>query len=79
MRELSLIAAGRGYSLISVRGLLIVVAFLVEEQGLQGARASVVGTRGLSSCCSRALEHRLSSSGAWDKLLDQSSPFWESQ
>ena len=71
--------ASGGYSLISVRGLLIVVAFLVEEQGLQGARASVVGTRGLSSCCSRALEHRLSSSGAWDKLIDQSSPFWESQ
>ena len=55
------------------------VAFLVEEQGPQGARASVVGARGPSSCCPRALEHRLSSSGAWDKVLDQSSPFWESQ
>ena len=55
------------------------VAFLVVEQGLQGARASVAGTRGLSICCSLALEPRLSSSGARDKWLDQSSPFWESQ
>ena len=30
-----------------------------------GARASVVVTRGLSSCGLRALEHRLSSCGAW--------------
>ena len=32
---------------------------------LQGAWDSVVVARGLSSCNSRALEHRLSSRGAW--------------
>ena len=30
-----------------------------------GARALVVAARGLTSCGSRALEHRLSSCGAW--------------
>ena len=34
-----------------------------------GARASVVVACGLSSCGSRALEHRLSSCGAWASLL----------
>ena len=34
-----------------------------------GARASVVVACGLSSCGSRALEHRLSSCGAWAQLL----------
>ena len=40
------------------------------ERGLLcGARASVVVARGLSSCSSRALEHRLSSCGARAELL----------
>ena len=34
-----------------------------------GVRASVVATRGLSSCGSRALECRLSSCGTWAQLL----------
>ena len=34
-----------------------------------GTQASVVVARGLSSCGSRALEHRLSSSGKWASLL----------
>ena len=43
--------------------LLIAVASLVAEQELQGSRASVVAVRGLRSCSSRTLEHRLSSYG----------------
>ena len=43
----------RTYSLVAVRGLLIVVPTLVA------------GAQGLSSCFSRALEHRLSSCGTW--------------
>ena len=34
-----------------------------------GTEASVAVARGLSSCVSRALEHRLSSCGAWAYLL----------
>ena len=37
-----LIAASGGYSLVAVCGLLIVVASIVAEHGLQGAQASVV-------------------------------------
>ena len=85
-----------GLLLVAVHGLLIVVASLVAEHGLQhadfsscstqaqqlqhmGPRAcglqqlrlvgSVVVACGLSSCGSRALEHRLSSCGAWAQLL----------
>ena len=36
---------------------------------LQGAWASVVAARGLSSCASQALEHRLRSCAAWAQLL----------
>ena len=32
---------------------------------LQGAWASVIAARGLSSCASQALEHRLRSCAAW--------------
>ena len=49
----------------ALRGLLVAVASLVMERALQGAWDSVVVARGLSSCNSRALEHRLSSRGAW--------------
>ena len=38
---------------------------LVGEHRLCGARASAVVARGLSSCSSRALEHRLSSCEPW--------------
>ena len=50
-------------------GLLIVLASLVLEHRLQGARASVVKACGLSSCGSQALEHRLSSCGARAQLI----------
>ena len=37
----------RGYSIVVVRQLLILVASLVVEQGLKGARASVVASPGI--------------------------------
>ena len=46
----------RGLLFVAVHGLLIAVASLVAEHGLQA--------RGLSSCGARALERRLSSCGA---------------
>ena len=60
---LSLVVVSGGYSLVVLHGLLIAVASLVAEHRLQGAWASVV-VRGLSSCGSQALEHRLCSCGA---------------
>ena len=55
----------RGLLFVAGRGLLIAVASLVACRAeTVGARASVVVARGLSSCGSRALEHRLSSCGA---------------
>ena len=45
--------------------LLISVVSLVTKDGLLGAGASAVITRGLRSCSSQALEHGLSSYGAW--------------
>ena len=43
VHRLSLVAASGGYSLVAVQGLLIVVvASLVVEHGLQGVWASVV-------------------------------------
>ena len=50
-----------GNSVVVVLGLLTAVASLAVEHGLWGARTSVV--RGLSSCGSQALEHRLGSCG----------------
>ena len=44
----SLLSASSGYSLIVLLGLLIAVASLVAEHGLQGVQASVVGSHGLS-------------------------------
>ena len=44
-----------------VLGLLVAVASLVAESGLEGAQASVIVAHGLSSRGSRVLEHRLSS------------------
>ena len=50
-----------GLLFVAVHGLLIVVASLVAEHGLQA--------RKLSSCSMRALERRLRSCGAWAQLL----------
>ena len=61
--------ASRGYSLVVVLGFLIAAAALVAEPGLQDVKVSVVVTRGLSSCSSQALEHRLNSCGTWAYLL----------
>ena len=54
----------RGLLFIAVRGLLIAVASCCGAQAL-GTWASVVVARGLNSCGSRALEHRLSSCDTW--------------
>ena len=61
----------RGPLFVAVRGLLIAVASLVVEYGLQ-ARVGLSscgvwapGHVGFSSCGSRSLERRLSSCGAW--------------
>ena len=43
----SLVVVSRGYSIVVVRQLLILVASLVVEQGLKGARASVVASPGI--------------------------------
>ena len=50
----------RGLLFVPVCGLLIAVA-----SWALGAPASVVVVHGLSTCGSRALEHRLSSCGVW--------------
>ena len=60
----SLVAASGGYSLVVVRELLTAVSFLVAEHRLERVQATVVATRGLSSCGSWTLEQRLSSYGA---------------
>ena len=50
--------------------LVVVCGFLTcVEHRFQGAQPSVVVACGLSSCNSQALEHRLSSCGAWGWLL----------
>ena len=59
-----LVVAGRGFSLLLVCGLFIVVASPDSEHRLQGARASAAAACGLSNCGSRVLEHRLNSRGA---------------
>ena len=66
--RLSLIV-GRGYSLVAVLRLLLVLASPVAEQ--------VLGVAGFDSCCSWALEYGFSSYGTWTQfphdLLDLSS------
>ena len=59
----SLVAGSRGCSLVLVHGLLTAVAPLGVEPGLYGTQASVVAACRLSSCGSRALEHRGSTIG----------------
>ena len=56
----SLAAVKGGYSLVAVHEFLISVLSLIVELGLQSVRASVVAARGLRSCDSWPLEHRLS-------------------
>ena len=58
----SQIAASRAHRAVAAPRLLPAPSPLAAEQehGLQGSRASVAGTRGLSSCGFRALEHSLS-------------------
>ena len=65
----SLVVAKGSYSLVAVHGLLIAVASLVAEDRLEGMQASVVSARGLSSCGSQALEHRLSRCDTQSQLL----------
>ena len=60
----SLVVVSRPYS-------LFVVASLVAENGLQGAWASVAGTRGLQSTGSAVATHRLICSTACGSFLDQ--------
>ena len=60
----SLVPASRGHSLVVVHGLLIEVASLVAEDGLQDTWASVVVACGLSSCHSwlvAALDYKVNS------------------
>ena len=57
------------FSLVVVSGLLIAVASLIAENGLQGMWASVGAARGLSSGSSPATELRFSTSDVWAWLL----------
>ena len=54
----------QGLLFVAMHRLLIVVAFLCCRARALGVQASVVAARGLSSCGSWALEHRLSRCGA---------------
>lgn len=65
----SLVAANRGYTLDAVHRLFTEVASLVAEHGALGRVASVVTARGLSSCGSPALTHRVNSCDARTWLL----------
>ena len=67
--EFSRVAASRGYSPAVMSGLLIAVASLVAEHGLQGASASAAAAHGLSNCSSQTLEHRFNSCGAGAQSL----------
>ena len=54
-----LVATSRDHSLVAVHELLIAVASPTAEYGLQDTQASATVARGLSSCGSCDLEHRL--------------------
>ena len=58
-----------GLLFLAVRRFLIAMASLCCRAWALGTRASVVVARGLSSCGSQALEHRISSCGARVYLL----------
>ena len=53
----SLVAVSRGYSLLAMP------AFLIMAGSLSGAQA--LGLASFSSCDSQAVDHRLSTCGAW--------------
>ena len=57
VRGLSLVAMRGGYSVVMVRGLLIVVAFFFGRTWAPKAQASVVAAHGLQSAGSLVLEH----------------------
>ena len=61
--------ASGSYSPAAVCGLLVALASLVVEHGLQGARASTAAHVGLAVSSFQAPEHRLNSCGAWALLL----------
>ena len=63
MCGLSLVVKSGSYSLVAMRGLLIVVAFLVAEHRLWVLGLQQGAAHGLGSCGSQALEHGLSSCG----------------
>ena len=65
----SVVAVSRGYSLVAMCRLLIVLAFLVAKHRVQVTWASGVIARGLSSCSSRAVDHKLNSCGTRAQLL----------
>ena len=67
-RGLSLVAASGGYSSLRCTGFSLRWLSCCKAWAL-GTRASVVVACGLSSCGSRALEHRLRSCGARAQLL----------
>lgn len=50
---------------LCIHELLFAVASLVSDVGSRALQASVVTARGLSSCVSQALDHRLNSCGSW--------------
>ena len=60
-RRLSLVAVSEGYSSLWCTGFSLWQLLLLQSTGS--------GCMGFSSCGSRALEHRLSSCGAWAQLL----------
>ena len=63
LRCSSLVVASGGYFLVAMCWLLIAVASLLAEHGLQGTWTSAAA-RGLSSCGFQAPDHRLNSCGS---------------
>ena len=63
MHRLSLVAASGDHSSLQCAGFSLQRSLLLWNTG-SSCRVSVVVAHGLSSCGSRALEHRLSSCGA---------------
>ena len=54
-----------GGTIVAVDGLLVAVVSLEAEHGHQSLQAPVAAACELRSCSPRALEHRLTSCGAW--------------
>ena len=67
----SSLVASRGYSLLAVLGLLILLASLLAEHGLYSTQASVVAAPGLQSTGSTAVAHGFRTQlvrNRWDHL-----------